>query len=128
VLSIKSECLSKLVCSVKDMFAMAVAENVEHNHSERNHQGPEGRLLTVALPNAANGNAPIARRKRLGGLLNFYHRKGEPLAASHRSGGSGCWRSVMRGAARKVGGPTPDVGPPSQVSPGEVVRKPNGAG
>jgi len=33
----------------------------------------ENQLLTPAAP-PANDNAPIARRERLGGLLNFYFR------------------------------------------------------
>ena len=33
-------------------------------------------LLTLAEPavQPANGNAPVERRERLGGLLNFYYR------------------------------------------------------
>ena len=55
----------------------AVSEYVEHYHSERNHQGVGDRLLTPA-PEAAprvNRNAPVQRRERLGGLLNFYYRR-----------------------------------------------------
>jgi putative transposase len=50
---------------------------VEHYHRERNHQGVGNRLLTPAERAArpANSNAPIERRERLGGLLNFYYRR-----------------------------------------------------
>ena len=73
VLSIKSECLSKLVPLGERHLRRAVAEFVEHYHRERNHQGLDNQLLTPAAP-PANDNAPIARRERLGGLLNFYFR------------------------------------------------------
>jgi transposase InsO family protein len=76
VLSIKSECLSKLVLLGENHLRRAVSEYVEHYHRERNHQGVGNRLLTPAEPavRPANGNAPVERRERLGGLLNFYCR------------------------------------------------------
>jgi putative transposase len=54
-----------------------VAEYVEHYHRERNHQGVGNRLLTPAerAVRPVNGNAPVERRERLGGLLNFYYRR-----------------------------------------------------
>ena len=74
VLSIKSECLSKLVPLGERHLRAAITEFVEHYHLERNHQGLENQLLTTpARP--ANDDAPIARRERLGGLLNFYYRR-----------------------------------------------------
>ena len=72
VLSIKSECLSKLVPLGERHLRHAVLEFVDHYHVERNHQGLENRLITPATP--VNDNAPIVRRERLGGLLSFYHR------------------------------------------------------
>jgi hypothetical protein len=50
-----------------------VAEFVEHYHLERNHQGLDNQLLTAPV-SPGNDNAPIARRERLGGLLNYYYR------------------------------------------------------
>jgi putative transposase len=49
-----------------------VSEFVEHYHLERNHQGLDNQLLTPLAP--GNDFAPIARRDRLGGLLNYYYR------------------------------------------------------
>ncbi len=72
VLSIKSECLSKLVPLGERHLRNAITEFVDHYHVERNHQGLENRLITPAAP--VNDNAPIVRRERLGGLLTFYHR------------------------------------------------------
>ena len=76
VLSIKSECLSKLVPLGENHLRRAVSEYAEHYHRERNHQGVGNRLLTPAEPavRPANGNAPVERRERLGGLLKFYCR------------------------------------------------------
>ena len=69
VLSIKSECLSKLV---RTPAASGVGVRRAH-HRERNHQGVGNRLLTPAegAVRPANNNAPVERRERLGGLLNF---------------------------------------------------------
>jgi putative transposase len=55
----------------------AVSEYVVHYHRERNHQGVGKRLLTPFeyAVRPANNNAPIERRERLGGLLNFYYRR-----------------------------------------------------
>jgi hypothetical protein len=47
-------------------------EYVAHYNLERNHQGLGNRLLAPQQDNHAV--APIRRRERLGGLLNFYHR------------------------------------------------------
>jgi len=52
----------------------AVAEYMEHYHSERNHQGLENRLIHARTAVAANDGA-IYRNARLGGTLNFYYRK-----------------------------------------------------
>ena len=50
---------------------------MEHYHTERNPQGLDNELINrIAKP--ANDNvdpsAPIERRERLGGLLNYYYR------------------------------------------------------
>jgi transposase InsO family protein len=76
VLSIKSECLDKLVPLGERHLRLAVSEFVEHYHLERNHQGLDNRLITpIAAP--VNDNAdpavPVARRERLGGLLSYYY-------------------------------------------------------
>jgi transposase InsO family protein len=77
VLSIKSECLDKLVPLGERHLRIAISEFVEHYHLERNHQGLDNRLLTaVAAPANENAGpaAPVARRERLGGILSYYHR------------------------------------------------------
>ena len=73
VLSIKSECFNKLIPLGERHLRRAVKEFVEHYHLERNHQGLDNQLITSpAAP--GNDNEPIARRERLGGLLNYYYR------------------------------------------------------
>ncbi len=77
VLSMKSEWLSKLVRLGESHLRRALSEYVAHHHGERNHQGVGHRLLiTPDQPmRSANSNAPVERRERLGGLLNFYYRR-----------------------------------------------------
>jgi len=72
VLSIKSECLDRIVPLGERHLRRAVAEFVAHYHHERNHQGLENRLIEGPPP--ANSNGRVVRRKRLGGLLSFYQR------------------------------------------------------
>jgi transposase InsO family protein len=74
VLSIKSECLCKMVLLGERHLRRAVTEFVEHYHVERNHQGLKNELITKPAQ-AANDNSPVLRRERLGGLLNFYYRR-----------------------------------------------------
>jgi len=76
VLSIKSECLDKLVLLGERHLRLAVAEFVEHYHLERHHQGRGNQLIArpPTTMRAANSTSPVARRERLGGRLNFYHR------------------------------------------------------
>jgi len=69
--------LSKLVPLSESHLRRAVSEYVAHYHGERNHQGVGNRLLVTAEQpmRSANSNAPVERRERLGGLLNFYYRR-----------------------------------------------------
>ena len=72
VLSIKSECLDRIVPLGEGHLRRAVTEFVAHYHRERNHQGLENRLIEASTP--ANGNGSVVRQERLGGILSFYHR------------------------------------------------------
>jgi putative transposase len=74
VRSIKDECLNRMIFIGQASLRRAVAEYVEHYHSERNHQGLENRL--IRLPTAVFAtNGAVRRRPRLGGMLNFYYRE-----------------------------------------------------
>ncbi len=73
VLSIKSECLSKLVLLGEGHLRLAVSEYVAFYNSERPHQGLDGRF--VVTPANENRAGAIECRERLGGLLRFYRRQ-----------------------------------------------------
>ena len=72
VLSIKSECLDRLVPLGEAHLRRAILEYAQHYHEERNHQGLDNELIVPAK--AANGVGKVDRRERLGGLLSFYYR------------------------------------------------------
>jgi transposase InsO family protein len=74
VLSIKSECLNRMVPLGEKHLREAISAYMAHYHRERNHQGLGNALLDGAQSDMA-GAGPVVRRKRLGGLLSFYHRK-----------------------------------------------------
>jgi Integrase core domain len=74
VLSIKSECLDRIVPMGQGHLRRAVLEFVDHYRRERNHQGV-GNHLRLPAAEPANGNDRVRRRQRLGGLLSFYHRE-----------------------------------------------------
>jgi hypothetical protein len=48
-------------------------EYLAHYLAERNHQGLANRLIEPSNNNARTC-CPIARRKRIGGVLNYYYR------------------------------------------------------
>jgi transposase InsO family protein len=72
--SIKSECLSRLIFFGETSLRRTLREYMAHYHRERNHQGL-GNKLIAANDAEFTGNAAIARRSRLGGMLNYYHRE-----------------------------------------------------
>jgi transposase InsO family protein len=73
VLSIKSECLNHVVPLGEAHLRMLVTEFVTHYHLERSHQGLANALI-VQRAATANDNGRVQRRKRIGGMLSFYHR------------------------------------------------------
>ena len=74
VLSIKSECLSRMVVVGERHLRTAIAEYMRHYHGERNHQGVGGRLLMRDEP-AGRAEGAIVCRERLGGMLKYYYRE-----------------------------------------------------
>ena len=74
VRSIKSECLAQIIPLGERHLRNAVAEYIEHYHAERNHQGLGNQLILRPRDDApAEGN--VECRERLGGLLQYYHRR-----------------------------------------------------
>ncbi len=72
VLSIKSECLNRMVILGERQLRRAIAEYVEHYHLERTHQGLDNRLIDEV---PEHGSGTVARRERLGGILSHYYRE-----------------------------------------------------
>jgi len=73
VLSIKSECLDRIVIFGETHLRHVISEYVGHYHAERNHQGIGNRLIEPSVEQPDDGS--IQRRERLGGMLNFYYRR-----------------------------------------------------
>jgi putative transposase len=71
VLSIRNECLDRVVPLGEAHFRRCISEYLHHYHVERNHQGLENEL-TAGVPSPANTNGRV---ERLGGILNFYCRE-----------------------------------------------------
>jgi putative transposase len=74
VRSIKSECLAQIIPLGERHLRHAVKEYTEHYHVERNHQGLEYRMIEEQQ-GVVDLNSAVARRKRLGGVLNYYERR-----------------------------------------------------
>jgi transposase InsO family protein len=74
VKSIKTECLEQFVLFGEDSLRHVIREYLAHYHAERNHQGIEN---VIPFPDGRLGrqDGPVEKAERLGGLLNFYHRR-----------------------------------------------------
>ena len=73
VRSIKSECLDQLILVGERSLWRAVEEFCAHYHEERNHQGLENKLIEADFGVSESGE--LICRRRLGGLLRYYHRE-----------------------------------------------------
>ena len=71
--SIRRECFAKVIPLGERHLRQIVREYVDHYHGERPHQSRGNKLIAPMNDNAAVSGR-VVRRKRLGGLLNFYHR------------------------------------------------------
>lgn len=72
-LSIKSECLSRMIFFGEKSLRRAVTNYLEHYHVERNHQGLRNEIIQPRDEVGAVAGK-IDCRERLGGLLNYYYR------------------------------------------------------
>jgi hypothetical protein len=73
VRSIKEECLEQMILFGEDALRNSIREFLDHFHQERNHQDLENRLI-IPINATVNSKGRIERRKRLGGLMNYYYR------------------------------------------------------
>lgn len=73
VRSIKSECLDRVIFFGGGALRDALTNYQVHYNTERNHQGIGNRLIQ-SRPAITSLDVPVARTRRLGGLLNFYAR------------------------------------------------------
>ncbi len=71
VLSIKSECLNRMMFFGEASLRRAVGEYLQHYHQERPHRGLGNDMLTSA-PRSTEGE--LRCTERLGGLLKHYAR------------------------------------------------------
>ncbi|MCP4604448.1 MAG: transposase [Proteobacteria bacterium] len=74
VLSIKTECLNRVIPLGENHLRALVDEYIRHYHEERNHQGLDNKLITP-LKNDISSNSKIKCRSRLGGMLKYYYRE-----------------------------------------------------
>jgi len=73
VLSMRRECLDRIVPLSERHLRTTVAEYIVHYHTERNRQGV-GNALITPLPATVNSAVPIMCRERLGGVLKYYYK------------------------------------------------------
>jgi len=71
VLTIKSECLGKLILFGESSLRRACKEFVEHYHTERAHQGLGNERVVRGAP---MGTGEVQCMERLGGILKHYRR------------------------------------------------------
>ena len=71
VLSIKSECLDRMILFGESSLRRAVAEYVEHYHTERAHQGLGNERIEGT---AVTAEGEVRCHERLGGILKSYYR------------------------------------------------------
>ena len=74
VLSIKSECLNKIIFAGEKSLHRAIKSYIEHYHTERNHQGLDN-CIPFPSENIGTTAGKIKCKKRLGGLLKYYYRE-----------------------------------------------------
>jgi hypothetical protein len=79
VVSVQSECLAKIIPLSERPLRRAVKEYTEHSalehyHPERNHPGLDNELIEQSVDRPGTNGAAECR-ERLGGILNYYHRR-----------------------------------------------------
>jgi transposase InsO family protein len=72
-LSIKTECLERMIFFGDKSLRRAVDAYLDHYHEERNHQGLENQIIEPG-DEVGRDEGEIRCRERLGGLLRYYYR------------------------------------------------------
>ena len=72
-LSIKSECLSRMIFFGEKSLRRVVSASLDHYHGERNHQGLGNQIIEPG-DEVGRDEGEIRCRERLGGLLRYYYR------------------------------------------------------
>ena len=72
-LSVKSECLSRMIFFGEKMLRRAVREYLDHYHQERNHQSLGNRIIGPG-EEVGRTEGEIVCDERLGGILRYYRR------------------------------------------------------
>ena len=72
--SLKSESLNRMISFGKQSLERAIAEYVEHYHTERNRQGLGNELIETD-ETTRSGVGAVECHERLGGILKYYHRR-----------------------------------------------------
>jgi transposase InsO family protein len=72
-LSVKSECLSRMIFFGEKSLRRAIAAYLGHYHEERNHQGLDNQIIEPG-DEVGRDDGEVACRERLGGLLRYYYR------------------------------------------------------
>ena len=72
-LSLKTECLERMIFFGEGSLRNTTKQFLAHYHSERNHQGLGNQLIEPCIKVEPTDDA-IDCRERLGGMLRYYHR------------------------------------------------------
>lgn len=70
----KESCLDRMIFFGERSLRFAVSELLEHYHRERNHQSLGNRIIRPET-RAIDKSSVVQRRRRLGGMLNYYYRE-----------------------------------------------------
>ena len=71
VLSMKRECLDRMILFGERSLRRAISNYVDHYHTERAHQGVGNVVIDGKVQ---TGDGEVVVRERLGGILKYYHR------------------------------------------------------
>ena len=70
----RRECLARVIPLGERHLSQIIREYVDHYHTERNHQSLDNNLIKSTADDAAATSGRVLRRRRLGGVLNYYFR------------------------------------------------------